>query len=152
MQTRFRRGSMPTMIGRVAVAALLAALATTPAGAHAASLARSTDAATQVSTITLPDGSQHTLVTPAGLRVTLYATGLSTARFMALGPRGDVFVGSWAAGTVWVLLNRSGGTHATRIVTLLSGLTVPHGVAYHNGRLYVAEEGRITSYRYDATH
>jgi glucose/arabinose dehydrogenase len=24
-------------------------------------------------------------------------------------------------------------------------------VAYHNGRLYVAEEGRVTSYRYDAT-
>src|SRR5207237_2255601 len=119
------------------VAALLAALFATLAtlvGAHAAAPARARAAATQVSTITLPNGSQHTLVTPTGLRVTLYATGLSTARFMALGPRGDVFVGRWYAGTVWVLLNRSGGTHATRIVTLLSGLTVPHSVASHNVR------------------
>jgi glucose/arabinose dehydrogenase len=37
------------------------------------------------------------------------------------------------------------------VVTLLSGLTVPHSVAYRNGRLYVAEEGRVTSYRYDPT-
>lgn len=120
------------------------------AGAVAASAARSARATTDVSTITLPGGSQHTLVTPAGLHVTLYATGLPSARFMALGPRGDVFVGSWTAGTVSVLLNRAGGTRATRVVTLLSGLTVPHGVAYHNGRLYVAEEGRVTSYRYNA--
>jgi hypothetical protein len=109
------------------VAALLAALAPTLVGAHAASPARSMTAATHVSTITLPDGSLHTLVTPASVRAILYATGLSTARFMALGARGDIFVGSWSAGTVWVLLNRSGGTHATRILMLLSELTVPRG-------------------------
>lgn len=132
-----------------AMAILLVTWAASLAGAQAVSPARSTGATTYVSTITLPNGSQHTLVTPAGLHVTLYASGLPSARFMALGPRGDVFVGSWAAGTVSVLLNRSGGTQATREITLLSGLTVPHSVAYHNGRLYVAEEGRVTSYRYD---
>jgi glucose/arabinose dehydrogenase len=31
---------------------------------------------------------QHTLVTPAGVRVTRCATGLPIARFMALGPVG----------------------------------------------------------------
>ncbi len=122
----------------------------TSVSGQAASSGRVARASVQVSTITLPDGSQHTLVTPAGLRVTLYAAGLKTARFMALGPHGDVFVGSWFAGTVSVLLNRSGGPRATRVVTLLSGLTIPHGVAYRNGRLYVAEEGGVTSYRYDA--
>ncbi len=137
-------------IGAVVLAATFATLPAAPAAAHAASPAQPVAAATQVSTITLPNGSQHTLVTPAGLHVTLYATGLPSARFLALGPRGDVFVGSWSAGTVSVLLNRSGGAHATRVVTLLSGLTVPHGVAYHDGRLYVAEEGRVTSYSYNA--
>ena len=131
--------------------ALAAALAAPPVAAASAAASQHTGAATSVSTITLPNGNQHTLVTPAGLRVTLYATGLPSARFMALGPRGDVFVGSWSAGTVSVLLNRSGGTRATPVVTLLSGLIVPHGVAYHDGRLYVAEEGRVTSYRYDPT-
>jgi len=144
---------MRTTIRRLALAGLLTLLLPVrPAssGVRAAASHRQTAPATQVSTITLPDGSQHTLTTPAGLRVTLYATSLSSARFMALGPDGDVFVGSWYAGTVSVLLNRSGGASATRVVTLLSGLTVPHGVAYHNERLYVAEEGRVTSYRYNA--
>jgi len=138
-------------LGAVVLTAAFAALPAAPASAHAAAPAQSTAMATQVSTITLPNGSRHTLVTPAGLHVTLYATGLPSARFMALGPRGDVFVGSWSAGTVSVLLNRSGGTRATRVVTLLSRLTVPHSVAYHDGRLYVAEEGRVTSYSYDPT-
>ena len=132
-------------------AVLIMMLAAPWAGAHAAPAARSARAAEAISTITLPNGSQHTLVTPAGLHVSLYATGLPTARFMALGPHGDVFAGSRTAGKVWVLLNRAGTTRATRVVTLLTGLTVPHSVAYHNGRLYVAEEGRVTSYRYDAT-
>lgn len=137
---------MRPFIGALAV--LLIIWAGSMADARAVSPAQSTRVT--VSTITLPDGSQHTLVTPAGLRVTLYAGGLPSARFMALGPHGDVFVGSWSAGTVSVLLNRSGGANATHVVTLLSGLTVPHGVAYHNGRLYVAVEGGVTSYRYDA--
>ncbi len=141
---------MHIMIRRLALAALLTVFLPASIGSRAAAPHRQTALATQVSTITLPDGSQHTLTTPAGLRVTLYATGLSSARFMALGPDGDVFVGSWYAGTVSVLLNRAGGASATRVVVLLSGLSVPHGVAYHNGRLYVAEEGRVTSYRYDA--
>lgn len=131
-----------------ALAALIIALAA-PLASTPAAPAQPAGAA-QVSTITLPDGSRHTLLAPAGLQVSLYATGLPSARFMALGPRGDVFVGSWTAGTVSVLLHSAGGKQAARVVTLLSGLTVPHGVAYHKGRLYVAEEGRVTSYRYDA--
>ncbi len=142
---------MHRSIRAVVFTAVFAALPMSLAGARVGSPARPAAAGTQVSTITLPNGSQHTLVTPAGLHVTLYASGLSSARSMALGPRGDVFVGSWSAGTVSVLLNRSGGARAPRVVTLLSGLTVPHGVAYHNGRLYVAEEGRVTSYSYNAT-
>jgi glucose/arabinose dehydrogenase len=130
---------------------LLSVLAAPLAGAHAAASTRTTSGALVTSTITLPDGSQHTLQTPAGLRVSVYATGLPNARFMALGPHGDVFVGSWYAGTVSVLLNRKGGPQATQVVTLLSGLTVPHSVAYHGGLLYVAEEGQVTSWSYDSS-
>jgi glucose/arabinose dehydrogenase len=131
-------------------AALLPTMAVSLVSAQAA-VARTVAGATAISTITLPDGSQHTLQTPADLRVSVYATGLPNARFMALGPRGDVFVGSWYAGTVSVLLNRKGGARATQVQTLLSGLTIPHGVAFHNGLLYVAEEGRVTSWSYNAS-
>ena len=128
--------------------ALLSALALPLAGTRAPSVAR---AATGASTITLPNGTQHTLQTPSDLHVSVYATGLPNARIMALGPKGDVFVGSWYAGTVSVLLNRNGGTRATSSATLLSGLTIPHSVAYRNGLLYVAETGQVTSWSYDAS-
>ena len=103
---------------------------------------------TVASTITLPDGSTHTLITPAGLHVSLYAVNVPTARFMALGPRGDVFVGSWGAGTLSVLVHRAGGSGLARTVTLLGGLTVPHGLAYHGGLLYLGEEGQVSTLRY----
>ncbi len=116
----------------------------TSAAAHASAPARA------VSTITLPDGSQHTLQAPAGLEVSLFATGLPMARFMALGPRGLLFVGS-SGGAVSVVLPDATGRHASRVVTLLRGLDVPHGVAYHDGLLYVGEQHQVSTWRYDPT-
>ena len=117
------------------------------------SLAASASAAsgTRLSTIVLPNGSRETLQTSAGLQVSLYATGLANPRLMALGPHGDVFVGSWSNGTVSVLVNRNGSTRASQSVTLLSGLTVPQSVAYRNGLLYVAEEGQVSTWSYNYT-
>lgn len=117
--------------------------------AHAAPAPAPAMAGTRLSTITLPNGSQETLRTPSDLQVTLYATGLPNARLMALGPRGDVFVGSWGAGTVSVLLNRNGAKQASGVVTLLSGLDVPNSVAYRDGYLYVTQEDRLSRWRYD---
>jgi len=106
-------------------------------------------AGTRISPITLPNGSRFSLQTPSDLQVTVYATGLNNPRLMALGPKGDIFVGTRFAGTVSVLVNRKGGTRATQVITLLSGLTVPDSAAYHNGRLYVAEEGQVSSWNYN---
>jgi glucose/arabinose dehydrogenase len=122
---------------------LLAIMALPLASVHAAPVSRT-------STITLPNGYTYTLTTPSDLQVTLYATGVPSARFMALGPQGDVFVGSWYAGTVDVLLNRNGARQAARVATLLSGLVVPHSVAYHNGQIYVGLEGAVSAWSYDA--
>ena len=141
MLPRFRQSA-----ALLVVAMLLASLAGAPLGSSQASAATGT----RLSTIALPDGSRHTLQTAADLRVTLYASGLPNARFMALGPRNDIFVGSWYAGTVSVLLDRNGGPQPTKVVTLLDGLTIPHSVAYRNGMLYVAQADRLSRWHYDA--
>jgi glucose/arabinose dehydrogenase len=133
----------------IARAGVLAMLLPALVGAPIAAPHATAAVGTRTSTITFPNGNQATLQTPADLQVSLYASGLPNARFMALGPRNDVFVGSWYAGTVSVLLNRKGGTRATQVTTLLSGLTVPHSVAYRNGLLYVAEEGRVSTWNYN---
>jgi len=137
-------------LGIVLAAATTASGFAPASSPSASSPSASASAATHISSITLADGSVHSLTTPADLAVSIYARGLPSARFMTLGTRGDVFVGSWTAGTVSVLLNRAGDKQAAGVRTLLSGLTVPHGVAYHNGLLYVGEEGQVSTYRYDA--
>lgn len=135
---------------RIIVAAILVpALLAAPADALRAAAAPRVASGTRLSTIMLPNGSRETLQTPSDLRVSLYATGVANARFMALGPQGDVFVGTRYNGTVSVVLNRKAGPNATQVVTLLSGLSAPHSVAYRKGLLYVAEEGQVSSWSYD---
>jgi glucose/arabinose dehydrogenase len=135
------RSSIKHLVSTTLTSAVIASLAV-PSGSALA-------AGTRTSTVTLLDGSQHTLVTAADLHVTVYAAGLNNPRLMALGPKGDIFVGTRYPGTVSVLLNRKGGTRATQVVTLLSGLTVPDSVMYRNGWLYVAQEGSVSRWSYN---
>jgi glucose/arabinose dehydrogenase len=117
--------------------------------ARVSAAARASASTRSVFPITLPDGSRHTLQVPAGLQVTLFATGLSSARFLALGPHGVLFVGG-TGGTVSAVVPGTSGHQAARVVTLLRGLDVPHGVVYHNGLLYVGEQHQVSTWRYDA--
>jgi glucose/arabinose dehydrogenase len=136
---------------RSAAAALLLLFVSAAPGTASRAFSRAAPTL-QATTITMPNGRRHTLFVAAGLRIALYASGLPTARFMALGPRGDIFVGSSDAGALWVLLHRRGGPRADRVVTLLSGLDVPHSVVYHNGLLYLGEQSRVSVMRYDPDH
>src|SRR5919204_2446093 len=79
---------------------------------------------------------------PPGFRISVYADNVGAARSLALGERGTLFVGS-SQGNVYAVPPGGG---AARIIA--RGLNAPHGVAFHEGALYVAEMGRIT--RYDA--
>ena len=77
---------------------------------------------------------------PPGYRVTIFASGLPTARHMVMGNRGTLFVGS-SEGNVYALsLN---GSTVVRQRVLVSGLTDPSGVAFHDGALFVADRTRI---------
>ena len=86
------------------------------------------------------------LTLPPGFRIAVYAADVPNARQMALGPPGVVFVGSNAAGQGV----RGGGSrrrqsHGARRVA--SGLSMPSGVAFRDGALYVAAVNRILRYR-----
>jgi glucose/arabinose dehydrogenase len=141
----------PRRLTRIAtIAVVLAAILGRGPVARTSAALRTARAPRAVSTITLPDGSRHTLQVPAGLHIALFATGLPAARFLALGPHGVLFVGS-TAGTLSAVLPDASGRRAARVVTLLSGLDVPHGVVYHNGLLYVGEQHQVSTWRYDTT-
>src|SRR5690348_5370511 len=77
---------------------------------------------------------------PPGFRISVYAEGMPQARSLALGAKGTLFVGS-SDDKVYAV--PPGGGKA-RVVA--SRLEAPHGVAFKDGALYVAEIGRILRY------
>ena len=83
---------------------------------------------------------------PPGFHVETYASGVNNARQMAVSPGGVLFVGSRSAGNVYAIVDRDKDNRADRVYTIASGLTMPSGVAFRDGALYVAEVSRVTRY------
>jgi len=78
-----------------------------------------------------------------GFAISIYASDVPSAREMALGTHGTVFVGSRAAGKVYAIVDRDRDQKADEVFTLAQGLNMPSGVAFRDGSLYVAEVSRI---------
>jgi glucose/arabinose dehydrogenase len=76
---------------------------------------------------------------PDGFGVSVFADGLAHARWMTVAPNGDVFLAQSDAGRVVVLRPSRNGTHAAKIATFAAGFDRPHGLALHDGALYVAD-------------
>ncbi len=83
---------------------------------------------------------------PPGFRISLYAGNVPGARSMTLSPNGTLFVGSRGAGTVYAVVDRDRDSKAALVLTIARGLTMPNGVAFRDGALYVAEVNRVLRY------
>jgi glucose/arabinose dehydrogenase len=82
---------------------------------------------------------------PPGFHIEVLTDAVPNARQMALGRyadgRGVLYVGSMSAGNVYAVELEQGRAKAVR--TIASGLSMPVGVAYRDGRLYVSAVSRI---------
>ena len=100
------------------------------------------------------------LVLPAGFRISLFAPeSIGPLRFMAFSPDGTLFVslpsnsglyaGNTTGGTVFALPDRDQDGKADEVTPAITGLKDrPHGLAFYDGYLYLAEESRISRYLY----
>ena len=88
-------------------------------------------AANSSQTVARPNGALPQV--PKGFSISLVASGLSHPRFMALAPDGDVFLSEPDAGKITILHNDKPSTFAS------GGFNKPHGLAFHDGALYVAD-------------
>lgn len=86
------------------------------------------------------------LKVPSGFRVTVFADTKASPRLMTLSPGGVVLVTSTSEGALLALPDANKDGQADRVQTVLSDLDAPHGLAFHEGRLYLAETGRIVRY------
>jgi len=75
---------------------------------------------------------------PPGFRIEVLAS-VPNARSLALGAKGTLFVGNRSGGAVHAVL--PGG----KVVKVADGLSMPNGVAFKVGTLYIAEVGKIYS-------
>lgn len=89
------------------------------------------------------------ITVPSGFHVGIFASGLSGARFMAVDPAGTLLLSIPREGRVVALPDRNGSGHADEAIILITGLDRPHGLAFHQGALYVAETGRVLRFHYD---
>lgn len=80
---------------------------------------------------------------PPGFHISVYSDQVPSAREIALGSKGTVFVGSMAAGKVYALSDADHDGHAEQMRVVASGLEMPVGVAFHDGDLYISAVSRI---------
>lgn len=91
------------------------------------------------------------LAAPAGMRVQVYSADVPLARVMLFTPDGDLIVSRTRAGVVSLLerdRNADGIADGHRV--LFDNLDGPHGLALHDGWLYVAERTSISRVRFDS--
>ncbi len=79
---------------------------------------------------------------PPGFDVSVYAE-VENARQMTLGERGVVYVGSRRAGKVHAVLDHDGDFRADEVVLVAEDLSLPSGVAWRDGDLYVGAVSTI---------
>jgi glucose/arabinose dehydrogenase len=89
------------------------------------------------------------ITVPPGFRVGVFARNLGAPRFMAVDPAGTLLVSVPGQGRVVALPDRDGDGRADAEVAVVGGLDRPHGLAFRNGNLYVAETGRVLRFHYD---
>lgn len=77
---------------------------------------------------------------PKGFTVSIYATGLTIPRFMAVAPNGDVFLSERLASKITLLRDSKGTGAADERFTFAEGLHNPSGVAVHDGFVYISDQ------------
>jgi glucose/arabinose dehydrogenase len=88
---------------------------------------------------------------PDGFKVTLFASGLETPRYLLAAPNGDIFVAESYAGRIRVLRDGDGRPEVNQ--TFASGLRQPFGLAFYPPGpspeyLYVANTNGIVRFPY----
>ena len=80
---------------------------------------------------------------PPGFHIEVWQQGVQGARQMAWGDKGTLFVGSFLQGVISAVVNENG--HKV-VKTVLKGLTLPTGIAFGGGALYVGLPDKILKY------
>lgn len=91
--------------------------------------------------------AQRELKAIPGLRVSVFASGLEGARFMAENSDGVLFLSIPSDGSVVALPDRNRDGVVDEVIVYAKGLDRPHGLAFTDGSLLAAETGAVVELR-----
>ena len=86
---------------------------------------------------------------PQGFKMGIFAEGLGNARVLLFDLKNRLLVSAPSQGKIIRLTDSDGDGFAELKETILTGLNRPHGLAFFEKWLYVAEANKIVRYEYD---
>src|SRR5271156_3710795 len=89
------------------------------------------------------------LKAPPGFHISVFSDELDTPRMLIFSPGGVLLVSESAKGKVVALPDPKHSGKSARTITVLEGLNEPHGLAFYEGKLYVAENDKVRRYDWD---
>ena len=89
------------------------------------------------------------LKAPDGFRISVFASDVDGPRMLVFSPGGVLLVSESGEGRVAAFPDSQHTGKAAREVTVLKGLNEPHGLAFYQGKLYVAENDKVRRYDWD---
>jgi glucose/arabinose dehydrogenase len=89
------------------------------------------------------------LKAPGGFHISVFARDIDGARMMVFSPGGVLVVSEIGEGKVVALPDPQHSGTAAKTTTVLEGLNEPHGLAFYEGKLYVAENDKLRRYDWD---
>ncbi len=89
------------------------------------------------------------LKAPPGFHITVFTSDAEGARMMVFSPGGVLLVSESGEGRVAAFPDAKHTGKADKEVTVLKGLNEPHGLAFYEGKLYVAENDKVSRYDWD---
>lgn len=89
------------------------------------------------------------LKVPSGFHISVFASDVDGPRMMVFTPGGVLLVSESGEGRVAALPDPKHNGKAEREITVLKNLNEPHGLAFLQGKLYVAENDKVRRYDWD---
>lgn len=89
---------------------------------------------------------------PEGFHIAVFASNIDGARMLTFTPGGVLLVSESGEDKIVALPDHNHTGKAERVVEVLSGLNEPHGIAFYEGKLYVADNDKVLRYDWDEPH
>lgn len=86
-----------------------------------------------------------------GVSLSIFAKDLGAPRVLTEDATGTILTSIPAQSKVVALPDANADGVADSVMTVAEGLSLPHGIAFHGGRLFIAETNMVASYAYDPT-